>query len=116
MGRIGFITDNEGTENDFPHYDFIDGVDMTVLGDGIIFPAHCDNNNGNELIIGTTGSGKSMSVVEPRIAHTYNSSLIIPVVKRHIVDIYKPLLKSRNYDIVDLDLTNPKRVLWDMIP
>ena len=110
MGRIGFITcDEEEKKEGFPHNNFEAGVDYTCLGENIIFPAKCINNNGNELILGPTGSGKSLSIATPRILHTYNSSLVIPIVKRQLFDLYAPLLKNRGYTVIDLDLVHPDR-------
>ena len=113
---IGFTCENDIKKDIFPHYEFEDGTDMAVFGDKIAFPAIMDNNNGNSIILGTTGSGKTKSIVEPRIIHNYNSSLVIPVTKRRLITQYAPLLKERGYTIIDLNLYKPGKSAYGYDP
>lgn len=87
----------------------MNNIDETCLGKNYIFPAITDGLNANELIIGGTGSGKTTSVAIPRILHTFNASLVIPIVKRELYDEYAPLLQDRGYKIWDLNLANPEK-------
>ena len=66
--QIGFIT-TQKEHNDVtpPVPVFEQGMDYTCLGKGVIYPAKCPDVNANEIILGSTGAGKSMSVCEPRI-------------------------------------------------
>jgi hypothetical protein len=50
-----------------------------------------------------------MSVCEPRILHTYNASLVIPIVKRKTYDLYSSLLEERGYEVWDLNLAHPEK-------
>ena len=108
--QIGFIT-TQKEHNDVtpPVPVFEQGMDYTCLGKGVIYPAKSPDVNANEIILGATGSGKSMSVCEPRILHTFNSSLVIPIVKRKTYDLYAPLLEERGYEVWDLNLAHPEK-------
>ncbi len=85
--------------------------DLSCLAEGQIFPANFAETgiNLNELIIGPTGCGKTYSVSIPRILHTYNSSLVVPIAKRAVRDQCAALLKKRGYKIVNLDFTHPEK-------
>ncbi len=113
---IGFVNSEEEKKDTIPHYDFEEGKDMAVFGNGLVFPAIMENNNGNSIVLGTTGSGKTKSVVEPCICHSYNRSLVIPITKRRLVKQYTPLLKSRGYTVIDLNLARPARSEWGYDP
>ena len=106
--QIGFITGQSYKDKDIDSFSFKEGIDYTCLGKGVIFPAKCPDVNSNELVLGATGSGKSMSICESRILHTFNSSLVIPIVKRKIFDQYAPLLEERGYEVLDLNLSHPE--------
>lgn len=85
--------------------------DRVILGDGpdCVFrtdPAETGINN-NILVVGGSGSGKTVSVAEPLLLETYRKSIIATVTKRRIVDKYSRLLKSRGYDVQILDFVHP---------
>lgn len=82
-------------------------IDYTCLGENCIYEVNKSEINGNELILGSTGSGKTMSISEPRILHTFHRSLVIPITKRTLYDKYAPILKERGYEIWDLNLEQP---------
>lgn len=90
-------------------------IDYTCLGENCCYKIDENLINGNELILGSTGAGKTMSISEPRILHTYNRSLVIPISKRTLYDKYAPILKERGYEIWDLNLenTNLSKVGYD---
>ncbi len=81
--------------------------DKIVLGLGCEYRVGEGGLNGNELIIGSTGSGKTMSISEPRILYSYEQSLVIPITKRELFNRYAPLLESRGYEVWDLNLAQP---------
>ena len=66
-----------------------DKTDRLILGDGENCIFSSDSNktglNNNILVIGTSGCGKTVSIMEPRILETFNRSLIATVTKRRIV-------------------------------
>ena len=63
--------------------------------------------NSNVLVVAASGAGKTMSVLEPRLLHSKNDSLIVTVAKRSIVRKYSALLQKRGYRVLDLNLVNP---------
>ncbi len=85
-------------------------MDETCLGKGKIYLADGSEYgiNGNELVIGSTYSGKTTSITEPRILHTFDRSLVIPVSKRRIVDLYAPILRDRGYEVLDINFVVPE--------
>lgn len=88
-------------------------ADKVILGDGpsCVFSTDCNETglNNNHLVVGGSGSGKTMSVAEALFLETYRRSIIATVTKRRIVNKYIPLLQQRGYDIWDLDFVHPER-------
>ena len=76
-----------------------DKTDRLILGDGedCVFSSNSDQTglNNNILVIGTSGCGKTVSIIEPRILETFNKSLIITVTKRRIAKKYSAVMKKR---------------------
>lgn len=85
--------------------------DLTCLAAGQVFPASFEETgiNMNELIIGPTGCGKTYSVTIPRLLHTYNKSLVVPIAKRAVREKCATLLKKRGYNVINLDFTHPEK-------
>lgn len=87
--------------------------DQVILGDGFdcMFSTDCGETglNNNVLVVGGSGSGKTMSVAEPFLLESFRRSIIATVTKRKIVNKYTPLLRSRGYDVWDLDFVHPER-------
>ena len=85
-------------------------ADKVILGEGAIYSTDsevtCINNN--VLVVGGSGSGKTMSIVESRLLQTVNSSLIVTVTKRRIVNLYKQFFQDKGYIVHDLNFINPK--------
>lgn len=83
--------------------------DKVILGQGAEFTTDSDVTgiNNNIIVCGGSGSGKTMSITEPRLLETHNSSLIVTVTKRRIADRYKALFRSRGYNVDILDFTRP---------
>lgn len=86
-------------------------TDRLILGDGqdCIFSSDSSKTglNNNILVIGTSGCGKTVSIMEPRILETFNKSLIATVTKRRIVKKYSVVMKKRGYKVLDLNFVHP---------
>ena len=82
---------------------------LTCLAEGCVFPTNLNETgiNANEIIVGPTRCGKTASVVEPKLLHTYNGSLIVSLTKRALVDKYAPMFQKRGYEVWDLNLAEP---------
>lgn len=83
--------------------------ERVILGENCCYSADCNETglNNNVIVCGGSGSGKTMSVSEPRLLETKTSSMIATVTKRRIVNKYMPLFKKRGYEILDLNFVNP---------
>ena len=64
-----------------------DRVDKVVLGEGCVYST--DSNvtgiNNNILVVGGSGSGKTVSIAEAFLLESYNRNIITTVTKRRIV-------------------------------
>lgn len=82
-----------------------DNTDKVILGNGsdCIYSSDCDITgiNNNVLVVGGSGSGKTVSIAEPFLLESKNRNIITSVTKRRIVDKYTPLLKERGYNVLD---------------
>lgn len=84
-------------------------IDKVILSKNVELSTDCEETqrNNNVCVIGCTGSGKSLSVIEPRLLKTYNTNLIVFDPKRELVSRYRELFKERGYSINELNLSNP---------
>lgn len=64
-----------------------DRADRMILGDGCIFSTDCRKTelNNNILVVGGSGSGKTVSIVEPFLLESFSRSTVCSVTKRWIV-------------------------------
>ena len=87
-----------------------DTCDLTSLGDGAVFPADFEKTglNLNELVVGTTGCGKTYSVVIPRMLHTFKSSLVVPLSKRQLIDKFSKMFRDRGYEVKEINFAKPE--------
>lgn len=85
-------------------------TDKMILGENAVYSTDCRETglNNNVLVCGTSGCGKTMSVSEPRLLETYNTSLIATVTKRRLVHKYKPVFEQRGYAVEDLNFVCPE--------
>jgi len=84
--------------------------ERVILGENCCYSTDCGETglNNNVIVCGGSGSGKTMSVSEPRLLETTTSSLIATVTKRRIVTKYMPLFRERGYEILDLNFVSPR--------
>lgn len=84
---------------------------LTCLAEGCVFPTDLNETgiNANEIIVGPTRCGKTASVVEPKLLHTHNGSMIVSLTKRALVDKYASIFKKRGYEVWDFNLADPKQ-------
>lgn len=85
-------------------------ADKLILGKDAIFSTDPNETglNNNVLVVGGSGSGKTTSIIEPRLLETANSSLIVSVSKKRLISKYEALFRKRGYRIQVLDFTNPE--------
>lgn len=69
------------------------------------FATKCNNN---DLIIGSTGSGKTRHYVKPNILSA-SESLVITDPKGSLYEEMGPVLEDMGYDVMLLDMTDPER-------
>lgn len=61
--------------------------------------------NNNRIVVGGSGSGKTMSITEPCLLHSYERNLIITATKSRIVHKYRPVLLERGYRVEVMDFS-----------
>ncbi len=83
--------------------------DYTCPAEGCVHPAdfNLTGINQNEIVVGPTGGGKTMSVAMPRLVYTYNSSLIVPIAKRALKLKFCRTFIKRGYEVIDMDFSDP---------
>lgn len=83
--------------------------DRVVLGNNAQYSADMavTGVNNNVVVCGGTGSGKTMSVTEPRLLNTFDSSLIVTMTKKRLVKQYRPLFRKRGYSVQVLNFADP---------
>lgn len=83
--------------------------DKMILGEGVEITTNCKKTmrNNNIAIVGSPGSGKTMSICEARLLETYNTNLIVTLSKRKLIEKYTPLFQKRGYNVMVLDFVRP---------
>lgn len=127
-----FMTDKERDAN-FISFDYEkigeqkkDGVPVRAVLDKKGHLQVSFMNGAHSLIIGSTGSGKTTTFINPMIqllaATNCGSSMIMTDPKGELFDLHSGFLKERGYDVYVLDLRdtysssrwNPLDSIWDM--
>lgn len=65
--------------------------------------------NNNVLVCGPAGCGKTVSIAEPRLIETTESSLVVTLTKRRLVNKYIPVFEKRGYNVWDLNFADPEK-------
>lgn len=86
-------------------------MDRMILGEGqnAVYSTNCNETglNNNVIVCASSGGGKTMSIIEPRLLETFHSSLIVTCTKRRIVEKYTDVFISRGYRVLDLNFVRP---------
>ncbi len=65
--------------------------------------------NNNIMVVGGSGSGKTMSVMLPIICNLESSNAVVVHTKRGIYDKSRKILKEKGYNVLLVDLNDPTR-------
>lgn len=85
-----------------------------ILGENCSYSADSRKTgiNNNRVIVGGSGSGKTVSILEPELLEllrTGESGMIVVATKRRLVEKYKYPLKKAGYRVYDLNFAEPER-------
>lgn len=81
---------------------------IMIVGDGQNYSldTHETKLNNNVLVVGTSGSGKTRSIVTPNLLQA-SGSYVVTDPKGNLYRQYGPYLKKKGYDVKKLDFTDP---------
>ncbi|MBQ9199654.1 MAG: type IV secretory system conjugative DNA transfer family protein [Lachnospiraceae bacterium] len=84
-------------------------ADTMILGKDMTYSTDSSKTgvNNNVLVVASSGAGKTMSIIEPRLLHTFNSSVICTMTKQRLVGKYRELYRSRGYNVMELNFVDP---------
>ena len=85
--------------------------DTVILAKGCVYSSDCSHTgiNNNQIIVGGSGSGKTMSITEPCLLNAVNRNLIVTVTKPRILSKYEHLLRGRGYRLERMDFAVPEK-------
>lgn len=90
-------------------------TERMILGNNCIYSGNPEETglNRNVLIVGGTGSGKTVSFVEPALMEalrvTKPNNKIVILTKRELAEKYMPLYKEAGFKVYDLNFSNPTK-------
>ncbi|MDO4188565.1 MAG: type IV secretory system conjugative DNA transfer family protein [Lachnospiraceae bacterium] len=86
-------------------------ADKVILAENCIYSSDTEKTqlNNNIIVCGTSGCGKTMSVAEPRLLETFETSLVVTLTKRRLINKYMNVFRKRGYNVWDLNFANPKK-------
>lgn len=86
-------------------------MERIILAEGVELEGDMeeDRPNDNQIVFGSTGSGKSMSVLIPTLCHMVKSSFIGTFAKQSIVRKAVHFFKKRKYKCIVWNLANPSK-------
>lgn len=68
--------------------------------------------NNNRVIVGGSGCGKTVSILEPELLELLragSSNMIVVATKRRLIDKYRNPLKNAGYTVYDLNFAEPEK-------
>lgn len=85
------------------------GKNEMIIAQNIAYSLDCHETqlNNNVLVVGTSGSGKTRSIVTPNIIQA-TGSYIVSDPKGNLYEQYGPYLKKQGYVVEKLDFTDPE--------
>lgn len=83
--------------------------DRLILADGAEFSTDEREThiNNNICIVGTTGSGKTLNLIQPRLLYNKNTNLVISDPKRELIEKYRCFYENLGFDVLELNISNP---------
>ena len=84
--------------------------DWMILGENALFSTDSSKTqlNNNVLACGSSGCGKTMSIIEPALLCANHASLVITLTKRRLANTYSGLLEKRGYRVMDMNFVTPE--------
>lgn len=81
--------------------------DKLYLGEDAVFPADpsITGLNSNVVVVGGTGTGKTVSCVLPLLLHNRNTSMVIPITKKKIIYETYDILEANGYKVKIIDFS-----------
>lgn len=86
--------------------------DMMILGENQYYSRNCYETqlNNNVLVVGTSGAGKTRSIVKPNLMQA-TGSYVVSDPKGSLAKEIGPYLKSKGYDVLCMDFIHPEKSL-----
>ncbi len=83
--------------------------DRLILADGIEFSTDEKKThiNSNICIVGTTGGGKTLNLIQPRLLYNRNTNLVISDPKRELIEKYRYFYECLGFKVLELNISNP---------
>lgn len=87
---------------------FVMGKNEMIIAEGVSYSLNCYETklNNNVLVVGTSGAGKTRSIVTPNLLQA-TGSYIVSDPKGNLCEKYGPYLKNQGYEVKKLDFTDP---------
>ena len=87
---------------------FAMGKNEMIIAEGVSYSLNCYETklNNNVLVVGTSGAGKTRSIVTPNLLQA-TGSYIVSDPKGNLYEKYGPYLKNQGYEVKKLDFTDP---------
>lgn len=90
-------------------------TERMILGNKCIFSGNPKETglNRNVLVVGDTGTGKTVSFMEPALIEPLRvkrpNNKIVILTKRDLANKYIPLYQAKGFSVYDLDFSNPEK-------
>lgn len=86
--------------------------DALILGEGVYYSRDCIKTqlNNNVIVVGTSGAGKTRSIVRPNLLQALGS-YVVSDPKGNLYRLFAPYLKSKGYNVIALDFIHPDKSL-----